>query len=225
MRPLLAFALLIAVSGCEVILGIGDPELIGGIGSGAPDGGGSAILDGATGGADGLACDVVRQDCPNPEDACYFDLGRRTTFCASVPETSFGVTQDQLCAGGSPCTSDSCDKGFGPIGLSTVEAPPDRCAFFCAPVPTHLGNPNMAGGNPGIVSCGSSFDTRPDGPGEPLYQCRFVNSFFSFFPPAAEVPDSVGLCASTELWGDCRNCDPTDPGNCAPGCVPLGGAP
>lgn len=223
MRTLLALGLLLAASGCELILGISDPQLVGGIGAGdtSPDGGGSATLDGSP--QSGLACDVVTQNCSNPEDACYFDLARRTTFCAPVPAMSLGVPQDGLCANGTPCANDSCDKGFGPIGLATIEdLEPDRCAFFCAPVPTHTGNQNQAGGDPAVVSCGSSFDTRPDGPGEPAYQCRFVNSFFSFFPPAAEVPDNVGLCVSQALFGDCRLCDLSDPTGCPPGCFPAG---
>lgn len=211
---------LLALSGCELILGIGDPSLISGQ---LGDGGSGGVVDARVDGGfvdTAFVCELVAQtNCAVPSDACYYDFQRVGSFCSPVPSISLGATQGQFCAGSvTPCGNDSCDKGHVPLGQFSPGEMRDRCAFFCSPVPTHTGNQEDAAGDPNGVPCTAAFDgARPDGPGNG-FQCRFVNSLHA---DLTMLPPSIGICVDLEQFGDCRSCDLAMPELCAPGCLPT----
>lgn len=217
---LLVLVAALAAGGCELILGISDPSLASGSGA---DAGGGGILDGAVPDgrvATGFICDLVNQtNCAIPTDACYFEQGLpHGSFCAPVPSMSLGAQQGAFC-GGNPCGNDSCDKGYVPLGQFSPGEMRDRCAFLCAPVPTHTGAPDDDAGDPSGVNCRSAFDgQRPDGPGNG-FQCRFVNDLL---PDLSMLPPQIGICVDIERFGDCRSCDLAMPELCPPGCLPAG---
>ena len=148
--------------------------------------------DNLVGFCSGTDCNIFSQDCPKPSpdpdavppnESCYLLFTRpgAPTVCfparADDGQDAPGG-QDQLCN-----SINTCKQGYGCI----LPDDPDNfqnllCAYFCDAADT--GGPrcaDIAGGGPG-----------------PDYSCYQLNLVYGDLP---DVPDSVGICGLTELWG------------------------
>jgi hypothetical protein len=142
-------------------------------------------------------CDPLAPACGG-EEGCYLDLNTGISSCARVPVDAQGIGQDEACFEDSTgtCYQNGCEPGFGAL-LPVSFANPDLalCSQYCSPIDTSIFNPGGAQGSPVGVPC-------PAG-----YQCRFVRTFHA----SGQVPPSVGMCVSTAAWGDCTECNPSNP--------------
>ena len=135
-------------------------------------------------------CDIFAQDSLNPfpsaepaNESCYILFtrpGAPTVTFPAFPDDGQQAPglQDQMCNYINTCRNGSgCVLPDDPEDFQNLV-----CAQFCD------------ASNSGGPTCD---DTAAGGPG-PAYSCYRVNLIYSDVP---DVPDYVGMCARTELWG------------------------
>ncbi len=147
-------------------------------------------------------CDPVGQNCPDPAEACYLNVGTETTSCVFIPAAAAGLVQGDDCYDNAGvCFLNGCAKGYG------ANLPDGTCAFFCNPIENSLGNIQGLTGDPAGIRCDSQFGgVRPSGPGS-AYECRFLQTFYD---DTGLVPATIGLCvdpASAAGGGSCADFD------------------
>jgi hypothetical protein len=135
-------------------------------------------------------CDLFGQDCENLE-SCYLLLDRPgyPTACAPpVPEPGeeLGGCGDGSTVGthGSCCRfTNTCAQGYGCVQPTAPDEEGLVCAYYCDPTGSVSGAPTDCTAGPGPA---------------PDFACIQVNRFFTDVP---ELPDWVGFCIDTAVWG------------------------